>query len=157
MPDHAEANSLSTRKEAMQALGVMTAALIVGTMVWQNGPSAVLWVFSFCILLMTLVSTTLFVIERTVTGDKPNRFLGFCRPAVGVLGFSAALFAVGGFLFWASLAFLFALSLSAYRRHATAGKFNLIPEAALELGLVGGIGVSMAGVFLVIVNALVAW
>lgn len=155
MSDQVEQNVIDTQKEALQALGVMTAALIVGIMVWQYGARVELWVFSFCLFLMTLVSTTLFVIERGVAGEMPHRFLRFCRPAVGVLGFSAALFAIGGFWLWASIAFLFALALSAYRRHLAAGPFNLIPEAALELGLVGGIGVSMAGFFLVLVSALI--
>ena len=152
MAENVIEETLSTRKEAVQALGVMTAALIVGTMVWQEGPRALLWIFSFCLFLMTLVTTTLFVIEGRVYRDQPDPTVKFCRPAVFILGFSAGLFFAAGFVVSAGLVLGLAMFLSAYRRRAVAGDFNLIPEAALDLGLVGGIGVALAGIFLLGVN-----
>ena len=154
MADHTMEDSISTRKDALQALGVMTAALFVGTMVWQEGPRALLWVFSFCLFLMTLVSTTLFVIEGRLHRDQPDPTIKFCRPALFVLGFSTGLFFAAGFVVSAMLVLGLAMFLAAYRRRALAGDFNLIPSAALNLGLIGGLGVAVAGLFLLGINSL---
>ncbi|MGR3515009.1 MAG: hypothetical protein ACU0GG_19785 [Paracoccaceae bacterium] len=145
-------NPTETRKAALQALGAMGAALFVGTLVWQEGPRALLWIFAFCLSLMTLVSTVLFVFEARVCRDSPDPTIGFCRPAIGILGFSTGLFFAAGFWLSAGLAVAFAAYLAAYRHRAVAGDFNLIPQAARDVGMIGGIGVALSGMFLVVVN-----
>lgn len=156
MSDNTKVGVSSSLADALQALGLMSGALGMAAVIGQEKQAVVLAVFSFCVLLMTLVATTLFLLEGRLNRDKRHRILGFCVPATGILGFSAALFVAAGFWVWTSLAFVVAGFLSAYRRRAKNGAFNLIPSAALDLGVVGGIGAAAAGVFLVALNLFLA-
>lgn len=152
MPENAKVEVISSRREAIQALGLMIGALCMAAAVGHEKQAVVLAVFSFCILLMTLVATTLFLLEGRLKRNRPDRLPGFCLPATGILGFSAALFVAAGSSVLTTVAFLVAVFLSAYRRGTKQGAFNLIPATALDLGLVGGIGAAGAGILLVALN-----
>lgn len=152
MPENAGVEAIYSRREAGRALGLMTGALCMAAIVGEEKQAVALAVFSFCILLMTLVATTLFLLEGRLQRGKPDRLPGFCLPATGMLGFSAALFVAAGSWVLTTLAFLVAVFLAAYRRGAKQGAFNLIPATALDLGLAGGIGAAGAGILLVGLN-----
>ncbi len=156
MSENAKVQENSSQGGTLQALGLMSGALCMSALIGHEGPSVFLAIFSFCVLLMTLVATTLFLVEGRIFRDRPDRILGFCMPATGILGFSAALFVAAGFWVLTSLAFLVAFFLAAYRRRAKQGVFNLIPTAALDLGVVAGIGAAVAGVFLVVINGIIS-
>ncbi|MEM9427230.1 MAG: hypothetical protein AAGA06_11065 [Pseudomonadota bacterium] len=142
----------TSHTDALQAISVMAGVLVFATVIWQDRPNVLLAVFSFCILFMTLVTTTLCLIEARVVRDKPNPLLRFCLPGTALLGCSGALFLACGFWVWAVLTLVMAAALSLYRRQAADGAFGLIPAAGHELGLVGGLGAVVAGALLVAIK-----
>ena len=153
MKKRTETAIVNSHREAVQALGLMTTSLLVVALIGLDGTQAVLGIVAFCIALMIAVAGTLFLIEGRVHAERPTPLLRFCLPAVGVLGFSIALFAAAGLWTLAALVCGLAFGFSAYRRSRAQGNFNLIPLAALDLGLAGGIGASTGGVMLILVNA----
>ena len=142
MSENAKVQENSSQGGTLQALGLMSGARCMSALIGHEGPSVFLAIFSFCVW--------------RIFRDRPDRILGFCMPATGILGFSAALFVAAGFWVLTSLAFLVAFFLAAYRRRAKQGVFNLIPTAALDLGVVAGIGAAVAGVFLVVINGIIS-
>lgn len=144
----------TSHTDAIQAMSVMAGVLVFATFIWQDRPNVLLAVFSFCIFFMTVVTTTLCLIEARVVRDKPNPLLKFCLPGTALLGCSGALFLACGFWLWAGVTLAMAAALSLYRRRAAEGVFGLIPAAGHELGLVGGLGAVVAGALLVAIKVI---
>ena len=156
MSHEADVQPITIHRDALQAIGVMGAALMLIALAGHAGSDAVLGIVSFSLMLMTMIAAALFLFEGRLDPEKRGSISTFCLPAVGLLGFSLALFVVAGFWSLALCAIALAFLFASCRRLLQDGPFNLIPSAALDFGLVGGIGASAAGLLIAGVDLAVA-
>jgi hypothetical protein len=152
MPQDVISDPGSNLKEMLQAQCLMGVALFTASLSWQDKPDAVLAILAFCIFFATSVTALLSLIEGRLHAKAGKPLLRICLPATGVFGFSATLFVAAGFAGFALLVFLAGFLVAGYRRHATDGPFNLIPATALDVGLAGGLGATLAGLFLILLG-----
>lgn len=145
----------TSHREAAQSLALFAVVLFLVSGIGSDGAALILGIVSFCIVFMTIVAASLFLIEGRLSSEKPAPMVRFCLPAVGALGFSVALFAASAFWELAFLASVIAFGFAIYRRAAEQGRFNLIPMAAFDVGVAAGLGAVLGGTMLILVSAVV--
>ena len=151
----AKVETVSVHDEALQALGLMSGALVLAGWAGQGAADSVVAIISFSILLMILTASTLFMIEARIDETKRGAITVFCLPAVALLGVSEALFLASGFVTAALLAVGLAGVFAVYRRLVTDGVHDFLPSAMRDVGLVGGLGAASAGIGMISVSLVV--